>query len=255
MNLCKHVIAAAFVASLAACGGGGDATSVAETPSPTPTPAGSPTPTPTPIPEPTPAPTPTPTPTVCTAAPIAATGYSLVFKGCDAANVATYYEKYECVRDNATGLIWQGQTGAGIGIRANNQLKTNLDSTTADQKYFGSLGGALQFIAPTQAQVDAVSNSIGFRNAINASNLCASSAWRLPTAVELLGIVKMSESPKIDNVWFVNTPATGGYWTSNNDGAREAYAMYVSFYVGVAGGNGRDTGFGYDAKLVRLVHN
>ena len=82
-----------------------------------------------PSPTPTPAPAPTPTPTACTAAAIGSTGYSLVFKGCSAANVAEYYDKTECVRDNASGLIWQGQTPAGTGLRANDQRKTNYDST------------------------------------------------------------------------------------------------------------------------------
>ena len=44
-------------------------------------------------------------PPTCTLATNASTGYSLVFKDCDASNAATYYDKTECVRDNATGLI------------------------------------------------------------------------------------------------------------------------------------------------------
>ena len=75
-------------------------------------------------------------PTACTADAIGSTGYSLVFKGCSAANVAEYYDKTECVRDNATGLIWQGQTPAGTGLRANDaSTKLTYDSMTEQQKW------------------------------------------------------------------------------------------------------------------------
>lgn len=85
----------------------------------------------------------------CTAAFIGNTGYSLVFKACDMNNVATCYDKTECVRDNATGLIWQGQTPASTGLRANDQFKTNFDCTTALQKWSGT--GAV-YVAPTQSE-------------------------------------------------------------------------------------------------------
>lgn len=193
----------------------------------------------------------TPTPTACTAAPIGSTGYSLVFKGCDAANVATYYDKTECVRDNATGLIWQGQTGPGTGLRANDELKTNFDSTTALQKWNGDIPPT--FRAPTQMEIDDITNSIGFKNAVNNTNLCGSSAWRLPTKDELLGIVKTSESPTIDNVWFPNT-AGRYYWTSSHDEASgAAYAWHVGFDFGYAAGGLLDNYDGDDP--VRLVRN
>ena len=125
------------------------------------------------------------------------------------------------MRDNASSLIWQGQTPAGTGLRANDQYKTNFDSTTGNQN--SNYGTP---IPATQAQIDASSNSIGFKNAVNATNLCGSAAWRLPTKDELLGIVKPSESPRIDNTWFPNTPSYW-YWTSS------PYAAYTHAAWGV----------------------
>ena len=220
------------------------------TPTPTPVPAPVPAPSPVPTPVPTPAPTPTPTPTACTAAATGSTGYSLVFKGCDAANVAEYYDKTECVRDNASGLIWQGQTAAGTGLRANDQYKTNYDSTTAFQKYNGT-----GYVAPTQADIDASTNSIGFKNAVNASNLCGSAVWRLPTKDELLGIVKTSQSPTIDNAWFPNTQLNSSYWTSSPYLDVAHFAWYVGFNDGNAYGGYRDGYYsgGILYYLVRLV--
>ena len=199
---------------------------------------------------PTPAPTPTPTPVpACTAAAIGSTGYSLVFKGCSAANVAEYYDKTECVRQNSTGLIWQGQTAAGTGLRGNDQYKTNYDSTTGNQNYNGGSP-----IPATQAQIDAPTNSIGYKTAVNATNLCGSSAWRLPTKDELLGIVKTTEYPNIDNAWFLNT-VDWGYWTSSPY-AGYAYGAWVvgfGFGDGGAGYDYRDLSLGVSNALVRLV--
>jgi Protein of unknown function (DUF1566)/Domain of unknown function (DUF5011) len=195
----------------------------------------------------------------CTAAPTGSTGYSQVFKGCDAANVATYYAKDECVKDNATGLIWQGQTAAGTGLRANDQYKTNYDNTTALQKWKGTYTGpggtlsdTLDFVAPTAAEVNATTNSIGYKNAVNATNLCGSGAWRLPTKDELLGIVKTTEYPTIDNAWFPNT-VDWVYWTSSPYAGYAYGAWGVDFDGGVAGYGYRANDGGYGYGLVRLV--
>jgi hypothetical protein len=198
----------------------------------------------------------------CTAAPIGSTGYSLVFKGCSAANVAEYYDKTECVRDNATGLIWQGQTPAGTGLRANDRGLTNYDSTTKLQKWKGTYtgpGGALDvindYVAPIQTDIDAETNTIGFKNTVNLSSLCGSNTWRLPSKDELLGIVKMDESPKINNVWFPNARDIG-YWTSSTLIGYDYGAYVVFFYDGNEYYNGFSDvdGFrGGNENIVRLV--
>jgi hypothetical protein len=161
-----------------------------------------------------------PPPAACTADPIGATGYSLVFKGCDVNNVAVYYDKTECVRDNATGLIWEGKTTSGLRSMTNNYH--NWDDLTKNQVRViptgpVPIGTPITFIPPTQAQIDVSSggsaNSIGYKNAVNALNLCGSATWRMPTKDELAGIVKGAAAPKIDSVWFPNT-FSGNYWTS-----------------------------------------
>ncbi|MBK6367984.1 MAG: DUF1566 domain-containing protein [Polaromonas sp.] len=204
--------------------------------------------------------TPPPTPTSCTPAAIGTTGYSLVFKGCDANNVATYYEKTECVRDNSTGLIWQGQTGPGTGLRGNDQYKSNFDSTTALQKWGEG------WVEPEQADIDAVANSVGFSKAVNAASLCGKTDWRVPAAEELACLVTGDSAPYIDQVWFPNTPSpSSGYWTSTGiDAFPQAYspfwvnpaasALFINFDSGNAGSGYRDPAFREGSgKLVRLV--
>jgi Protein of unknown function (DUF1566) len=192
-------------------------------------------------------------PKECKADPIGSTGYSLVFKACDANKVAVYYDKTECVRDNSTGLIWQGQTPAGTGLRANDQFKTNYDSTTVLQK--GGVSGPLvPTSAPTQAEVDAATNTVGFKNAVNLTNLCGSNEWRIPTLDELLTITRISFDPSIDAEWFPNTARYNGYWTSTPNADYTVLAKYVGFNYGFVGDSfrGNETG-NYFNTLVRLV--
>ena len=190
----------------------------------------------------------TPVTTTCTPAPALPSQYSRVFKGCDSAGVAQYYDITECVRDNTTGLIWQGQTPAGSGLRANDQIKTNFDSTSGNQNQNGGSP-----IPATDAQIADVSNSIGFKNAVNGTNLCGSNAWRLPTQEELMVIVKTTETPAIDNAWFPNT-ANKAYWTSTPGTSSASGAFFVHFQIGNLGYHYRNNNSGTNQNLVRLVH-
>jgi hypothetical protein len=171
-----------------------------------------------------------------------------------------YYDKTECVKDNVTGLIWQGQTAAGIGLRANDKLFTNYDSTSSLQKFKKvDNWGVYIYEAPLQADIDATTNAIGFKNAINAINLCGSSAWRIPKKEELAGIVKTVEYPMIDSVWFPNMSDRIGYpksfWTSSpytDLGTNGAWG--VSFHFGAAYGAIYRDYVGNGNLQVRLVH-
>jgi Protein of unknown function (DUF1566) len=216
-RICLLYVCVAFIA---ACGGSNS--------SPTPTPA------PTPTPTPSPTPTPTSTPTVCTATVRASTGYSLVFKGCDANNVAQYYDKTECVQDNTTGLIWEGKTTSGL--RASDNKYDNLDSTTAIQvpaiTYIIPSQGSTTTPArtPTQEEIDAPTNSIGYQRNVNATNLCGASNWRIPTKAELESIRILGATTLIDFEWFVNTDWNGAYATSTPYNGDQLTTSAVQFY-------------------------
>jgi Protein of unknown function (DUF1566) len=164
------------------------------------------------------------------------------------------YDLTECVLDNQTGLIWQGQTASSTGLRANNQVKTNFDSTTALQKFNGSFSWT-PYVSPTQADIDAITNTIGFKNAVNAANLCGSNTWRLPTVDELLTIVKTNPAqPMIDIDWFPNTGTISYlYWTSSPNPSNSAEALTVSFYFGGVISGDRSNVFGSGYGYVRLV--
>ena len=116
------------------------------------------------------------------------------------------YDKTECVQDNITGLVWEGKNPSGSSSRDVEATYTNYDSTASAQKQ--------GIVNPTQAEIDASSNSIGYKNSVNASSLCGYTDWRLPDKNELLGIVVASPTnPQIDSAWFPNTQSTA-YWSS-----------------------------------------
>ena len=234
-----HLAALTASIVLFACGGGSD-TPAETVPDPVVTAAPTATPTPAPSPTPSPQPTPTPNPTACTAAPIGSTGYSLVFKGCTVANVAEYYDKTECVRDNATGLIWEGKPTSGFRTFQ----YFNFDNFTVRQKWVAPNGPA---IFPTSTEVDDENNSVGFRNNVNAIGLCGFTNWRIPARFELEGLIKPNQNPKIDNLWLPNTGTSGFYWTSTAD--LETYnGTGVNFFDGTT-----STGFRTLLNYVRLV--
>jgi Protein of unknown function (DUF1566)/Repeat of unknown function (DUF5648) len=167
-----------------------------------------------------------------------------------------YYDKTECVKDTKTGLIWEGKPTSGL--RMNTKTYTNFDSTTALQKYNVALGAS---VAPAQTDIDASTNSIGYKNSVNLSSLCGASNWRLPTKEELLTLVKSANSPVYDKSWFPNTadgtgdyPASSFYWTSTPD-VYASTAWYVSFVYGNPSTDSREytsgSGKGLFVRLVR----
>ena len=139
-----------------------------------------------------------------------------------------FYAKTECVKDNLTGLVWEGKTATPATSRLGTSKYTNFDSTTSPQ---WPITGA--YVNPTQTQIDASTNSIGYKNSVNTSALCGFTDWRLPTQNELLGILDTSQAsvPKINPIWFPNTRA-GFYWSSLPNVNSAYLAGTVDFFNG-----------------------
>ena len=103
------------------------------------------------------------------------------------------YPVTDCVKDNVTGLIWEGKTTDG-GLRdASNYAWPNALTNYGDGRS-----------RDTSAYVAAV----------NATQLCGYTDWRLPTFDELQSLANFS-SGKLDTVWFPNTPTDTYYWSSS----------------------------------------
>lgn len=99
------------------------------------------------------------------------------------------HTREECVKDDVTGLIWEGKTVDGMRSSANRY--TNWGD--------GRFDDASSYVA-----------------AVNALGLCGYSDWRLPTVDELETIVDAGadqNGPSIRRDWFVNAHGTN-HWTS-----------------------------------------
>lgn len=229
-NLNKTALTIALtVGVLSACGGGGDATSPAETTTTPPATTGG---TPTPTPEPTPAPTPT-------------SRFDYVPNG-SGGNYGL-----NCVKDNTTGLIWEGKNPANSSLHFVGRTYTHFDSTTALQKRVGASAP----VAPTLAEVNAASNSIGLQNATNAEALCGFTNWRMPTVAELSSlqdttVSAVSGGPAINVTWFAFT-LEKNYWASDAWSFADG-GWVVGFQSGGGvGGNGRSSAISQGVRLVR----
>ena len=166
--------------------------------------------------------------------------YSLVAK----ASGGTY-DKTECVKDNSTGLVWEGKTASPATTRLGTSTYTNFDGTGNGQK----LGGGN---ADPATEINVIGNSIGYKTSVNNSAVCGYTDWRLPTRDELLRIVETGQAalPTIDTTWFPNT-RSGIYWTSSPDVSSSNLALYVTF--GIGGNAVADTYNRYLGNSVRLV--
>ena len=131
----------------------------------------------------------------------------------------------DCVKDNSTGLIWEGKTTSGP--RASSNAHTNFgDKRNGDVSEYAST--------------------------VNATRLCGFTDWRLPTKDELTSLVVSGVRPTIDVNWFPNTE-TNWYWTSSGIGDLIGWdagsAGVVDFGIGLVGGINRSNTV--PARLVR----
>jgi hypothetical protein len=150
----------------------------------------------------------------------------------DSAVLGTRPTDWACTRDNSTGT--QGQSTAGLiwevkttdsGLRDWKKLYTNYDDPTLMQKSnYVSFDVGYTYDKPTQAEIDADSNSIGFVKAVNKTKLCGLTDWRRPTEVETYGLRDKSYSPTINPSYFPNTPR-------NMDGPNNYYGLWTSTNV------------------------
>jgi PKD repeat protein len=106
-----------------------------------------------------------------------ALGFSFTKIGASGETLPANAPQWNCVKDNVTGLMWEVKNGIAGDLHNRSATFTNYDSTSAAQLATGGI--------PTQADIDAATNSIGFRNAVNTAGWCGATDWRLPDPSEL----------------------------------------------------------------------
>jgi hypothetical protein len=144
--------------------------------------------------------------------------------------------------------MWEGKPATGL--RTGSNTCTNYDDPTAAQVQTSTTP-----VNPTQSQIDAATNFVGYKNAVNASGLCGYADWRLPTTDELQTLVDYSRAypagASIDTTWFTNTPAFSFYWSaSDTRSVSTTSTLGVYFLNGGVGYMSRASMNGY-VRLVR----
>lgn len=100
----------------------------------------------------------------------------------------------DCVIDRFTGLTWEKKTNGGARDEA--RRFTHLDRIDRPQvvvKAAGGVGGAVIDVprSPTQAELDAATNSLSYVNYVNSVALCGFTDWRIPSSTELLNAMRL----------------------------------------------------------------
>ena len=150
--------------------------------------------------------------------------------------------KWNCVRDNVTGLVWEVKRNDATHLRhmGHGYAWYNPDATSNGGfvgyqiPLYDSQGAAVT--GPTCSGVTDVAkcNTQSYVTAVNAVGLCGKKDWRLPTVDELRNLAHTGRTnPAIDTNYFPNT-AADMVWSSLPYAAISDRAWVVNFYDGYA---------------------
>jgi hypothetical protein len=107
--------------------------------------------------------------------------------------------EWSCVKDNVTGLLWENKTDNG-GLHDKNHSYSNYNSGFNPKNEYATATDVTGFVAD-----------------VNTQGLCGVNHWRLPTNIELQGIIDFSiglPGPVIDQGFFSNA-TNDVYWTAS----------------------------------------
>lgn len=134
---------------------------------------------------------------------------------------------WSCVRDDATGLMWEVKT-TDSGLRDQGNTYTWYDPDPETN------GGAPGTQDGGECSGGINCDTHAYVRAVNERGLCGYDDWRLPARAELRTIVDYQSSfPAIDTRVFPNTVATS-FWTSEPNETYPSFAWHTDFKFGLA---------------------
>ncbi len=151
-------------------------------------------------------------------------------------------EKWACVHDTDSGLMWEVKSDDGSmrnsanlysWFKPENQVENGIPD-----------GG--------RCQGDAACDTNAYIQAMNEQNFCGHNDWQLPTREQMQTLVHLKnnhEPVKINKAYFPETVASW-YWTASENNDNNDFAWYVLFRNGVSLSDLKER-----PKHIRLVRN
>lgn len=160
--------------------------------------------------------------------------------------VAASASQWDCVRDNATQLVWEIKSADG-GLRDRNHRYAWSGADVTHNG--GDAGGTTETAWCSDSLNGKGCTTENYVAAVNAAHLCGASDWRLPTQRELLSLIHAGKlNPAVDAAFLPNT-LNDVYWSANTYARIPAFAWGVHFGYGAANADYKNRG--YRVRLVR----
>lgn len=143
---------------------------------------------------------------------------------------------WSCVRDNATGLVWEVKTADG-GLHSREHTYTWFNPVEAlNGGVEGREGEADDSTCGSPPVVSGGCDTLKYVAAVNSVGWCGYRDWRLPTVDELGSLVDYgSYLPALSTSFFPDIIMPAGFWTSTTSAAGPSYAWIVIFDDGYLG--------------------
>jgi Protein of unknown function (DUF1566) len=168
--------------------------------------------------------------------------------------------KWDCVRDNNTGLMWEVKRNELVnGVKHLRHKDNTYGWYNPDSATNGGAAGYPNntdtYASCTGVADTSKCNTQSYVTAVNVAGICGFKDWRMPTVDELRSLVHHGRSYSspfiaIDTNHFPNTPL-GGTWSSSASNFTDD-AWSVDFSVG-AWDTGTSKSSGMSVRLVRSV--
>ena len=160
-------------------------------------------------------------------------------------------ERWSCVHDRRSGLVWEVKTVGGFHDRDYRYAWMHSNATRNGGDPGAVTGPGAHCQAADGTAGSTACNTEAFIRAVNDEALCGFRDWRLPERDELHNLVEFDMTPPgptIDTRFFRGT-VNGPYWSAAASTDRADEAWFVDFWDG-------DVAFGAksDTYRVRLVH-